>query len=201
MSAAGIAPKNHPKQVRARQSALFHESGALDSVDDRRTPRDFFDPLHAHYEFTIDAAASADNVLLPRFWTRADDALRKDWTGERVWCNPPYSNIPGWVEKASKERARGCPLSVLLLPADRTEQPFWHEFIEPWRDAGMGVTTKFVRKRIKFGLPPEHPDADKGLAQGKKGGGYRYPPFGCVLVIFTPDVIGRAYSALGMVQR
>ena len=184
MSSVGIAPKNHPKQVRARQSGLFHESGALDSVDDRRTPREFFAPLHERFAFTIDAAASEDNALLPRYWTRAHDALHLRWSGERVWCNPPYSDVPSWVAKASREvTAHMCPLAVLLLPADRTEQPFWHEWIEPRRDRGLGVRTEFVRKRIKFGLPPGHPDANKGLANGK-GGKYRYPPFGCVLVIF-----------------
>jgi phage N-6-adenine-methyltransferase len=154
-------------------------------VDDRRTPRTTFDPLHEEFGFTIDAAASADNALLPRFWTRADSGLTKPWTAERVWCNPPYSAIPDWVEKASEEHRLGCPLSVLLLPADRTEQGWWQDLVEPTRDReGSGIRTRFIRKRVKFGLPPEHPDADKGLANGKRGGKYRYPPFGCVLVIF-----------------
>jgi site-specific DNA-methyltransferase (adenine-specific) len=192
VSFAGIAPKNHPKQVRTRQSALFHESGALDSVDDRRTPLDFFEPLHERFRFTIDVAASADNALLPMYWTRQDDALRKSWGCMRVWCNPPYSAIPDWVAKAHHETLQPfpCEVAVLLLPADRTEQPFWHEYIEPFRDRpGTGVRTEFIRKRIKFGLPPEHPDANKGLANGK-GGKYRYPPFGCVLVIFEARRIG-----------
>jgi phage N-6-adenine-methyltransferase len=183
MSSAGIAPRNHPKQVRTRQSALLHESGALDSVDDRRTPREFFEPLHARFVFTIDAGASPDNALLPRYWTRADNGLAQSWREERVWCNPPYSDVGGWVRKATEEHVLGCPLSVLLLPADRTEQPFWQDYIEPHRDRGLGIRTEFVRKRIKFGLPPDHPDANKGLANGR-GGKYRYPPFGCVLVIF-----------------
>jgi phage N-6-adenine-methyltransferase len=191
VSQAGIRPRNHPKQVRTRQSELFHESGGLDSVDDRRTPRSLFDPLHAEFAFTIDAAASADNALLPRFWTKEQDALRLSWDDERVWCNPPYSALPFWVHKASgfgaelKASCSGPELVVMLLPADRTEQPWWQDFIEPYRDCGLGVTTRFIRKRVKFGLPPDHPDADKGLANGKTGGGYRYPPFGCVLVIWN----------------
>jgi len=185
VSQAGIRPRNHPKQVRTRQSELFHESGGLDSVDDRRTPRELFDVLHAEFRFTIDAAASADNALLPRYWDKHDDALSKYWRGERVWCNPPYSALPAWVGQASHQVMLGdCPLVVMLLPADRTEQPWWQTYIEPERDRGLGITTRFIRKRVKFGLPPTHPDADKGLANGKKGGGYRYPPFGCVLVIF-----------------
>jgi phage N-6-adenine-methyltransferase len=185
MSQAGIRPRNHPKQVRTRQSDLFHESGGLDSVDDRRTPRELFDLLHAEFRFTLDAAASHDNALLPAYLTKTSDALKLPWREQRVWCNPPYSAIPAWVEKAADEvEGQGCPLVVMLLPADRTEQPWWQDVIEPRRDRGLGIATRFIRKRVKFGLPPEHPDADKGLANGKKGGGYRYPPFGCVLVIF-----------------
>lgn len=185
MSQAGIRPRNHPKQVRTRQSELFHETGGLDSVDDRRTPRELFDPLHAEFRFTVDAAASGENALLPAYWTRIDDALSFNWTHQRVWCNPPYSALPRWVLQADQQvRYCGCPLVVMLLPADRTEQPWWQDYIEPRRDRDAGVTTRFLRKRVKFGLPPEHPDADKGLANGKKGGGYRYPPFGCVLVIW-----------------
>ena len=176
MSQAGIRPRNHPKQVRTRQSELFHESGAMDSLDDRRTPRELFDPLHREFRFTIDAAASADNALLPRFWTKENDALEQLWKGERVWCNPPYSAIPDWVKQATYKTTylRLCPLVVMLLPADRTEQPWWQDYIEPYRDRGAGITTRFIRKRVKF----EHPTL---------GATYKAPPFGCVLVIFESN--------------
>jgi phage N-6-adenine-methyltransferase len=207
MSQAGIRCRNHIQQVRTRQSELFHESGGLDSVDDRRTPVRFFNLLHAAYDFTVDAAASPENTLLHRFWTRDDDALEKSWAGERVWCNPPYSAIPEFIEKADFERRNGCPLSLFLLPADRCEQPWWQDYIEAVRDRGLGVRARFIRKRIKFGLPPDHPDADKGLAGGKRGGGYLYPPFGCVLVLFEPppanelaDVLGGRLARLGHTQ-
>lgn len=182
VSFAGIAPKNHPKQIRTRRSNLQLFGDPTDGVDDRRTPRELFDPLHARYGFTVDAAASKDNALLPRYWTREDDALYQSWEGETVWCNPPYSDIPTWVRRATTPHdgfARGV---VLLLPADRTEQPWWQDYIEPMRDRGLGVTTQFIRKRVKFGLPDGHPAGDKGLARGRAGGGYRYPPFGCVLL-------------------
>lgn len=177
MSFAGRKPQNHVFQIRTRKSAL-------DAVDDRRTPRSLFDPLHRRHRFTLDAAASASNAMLPRFWTIEEDALSRSWAVEMCWVNPPFSNLPGWVAKASHEVAHGCLGVVMLLPADRTEQPFWHEFIEPYRDRGLGVSTTFIRKRVKFALPVGHPAGDKGLAQGKSGGKYRYPPFGCVIVHF-----------------
>lgn len=176
MSQAGVKPRNHPKQVRTRKSAL-------DDVDDRRTPRELFAALHARYGFTLDAAASADNTLLPRFYHARADGLTHSWADEIVWCNPPYSDVSAWVWKALDEvRCGGCLGVVLLLPADRTEQAWWQDMVEPVRDRGLGVTTEFLRKRVKFGLPPGHPKADAGLANGKKGGGHRYPPFGCVLL-------------------
>jgi phage N-6-adenine-methyltransferase len=190
MSQAGIRPRNHPKQVAWRRSRM---DGTLedktDDVDDRRTPRSLFDPLHARYRFTVDAAASGDNALLSRFWTKGADALRLVWTGEMVWCNPPYSAIPAWIAHGFEQVARHACLGVImLLPADRTEQPWWQDFIEPLRDRGLGVATTFIRKRVKFGLPPDHPKSDAGLAGGKRGGGFRYPPFGCVLVHLSPEL-------------
>jgi phage N-6-adenine-methyltransferase len=185
MSQAGIVPRNHPKQVRARRSNLQLFGDPTDGVDDRRTPRSLFAPLHARYDFTVDAASSVENALLPRFWTRAENGLHQRWLGERVWCNPPYSEIPEWVGKAFNECIGSDAGAVMLLPADRTEQPWWQRWVEPYREKpGSGVATQFIEKRVKFGLPPGHPDGDKGLAQGRKGGGYRYPPFGCVLVRF-----------------
>lgn len=183
MSQAGIRPRNHIKQIRTRKSNLMLFGDPTDGVDDRRTPHELFDALNARFRFTIDVAASADNALLPRFYDRETDGLRGSWDGETVWCNPPYSDIPAWVRRATIHGGVGGAQGVvMLLPADRTEQPWWQDWIEPVRDRGLGVTTEFIRKRVKFGLPAGHPHADKGLANGRTGGGYRYPPFGCVLL-------------------
>lgn len=92
MSLVGRPALNHPQQVGTR--------GALDKVDDRRTPRDLWDPLNAKYDFTIDVAASPENALCERFYTIADDGLAQSWANERVWCNPPFSDCGAWVAKA-----------------------------------------------------------------------------------------------------
>lgn len=41
------------------------------------------------------------------------DGLQLDWNGRRVFCNPPYSEIRPWVEKAVASRA----LTVFVVPA------------------------------------------------------------------------------------
>jgi site-specific DNA-methyltransferase (adenine-specific) len=115
----------------ALRSSANHEWG---------TPRAIFDPLHAEFGFTVDAAASAQNALLPRFWSYMDDGLAQDWDNEIVWCNPPYGLAQrDFIRKAAESRGT----SVLLIPA-RTDTRVWHEFIH-----GM-AEVRFLRGRVSF---------------------------------------------------
>lgn len=169
--------RNHPQQVGAR--------GADDDTDDRRTPSAIFDPLHAEHGFTIDVAASAANAKLPRFFDRFEDGLSRSWAGEVVWCNPPYSALFAWVEKALAEVRCGCLKVVMLLPSNRTEQRWWQELIEPVRDRGLGVATRHLRGRTKFDGPAGAIKPKKSTSPLSHGGGIR-PPFGCVVVVIEP---------------
>jgi phage N-6-adenine-methyltransferase len=164
MSLVGFKASNHPQQADKR--------GARPDVDDRAiTPEDFA-PLHERFRFTIDAAASESNARLPRFWTVDDDALEQSWRGERVWCNPPYSDIETWVRKAWQEHHAGCTLIVMLLPANRTEQGWWQRRVEmPRRRCELDV--EFLSGRMRFIRP--------NAVIGPKGD---RPPFGCCLVIW-----------------
>jgi hypothetical protein len=173
--------RNHPQQVKTR--------GALSSVDDRATTWEVFNPLHERFKFTIDVAASADNAKLPRYFTAEVNGLEQSWAGERVWCNPPYSDIRPWVEKAWREYEPGqAELIVMLVPANRTEQPWWQEEIEPWRDSPVssasrhdpklkrrlfGLDVEFLAGRVRFLAP--------GTAEIKPNA---RPPFGCCLLIW-----------------
>jgi len=162
----GYQANNHPQQVARR--------GAAAKVDDRAIHPDDFAPLHARFRFTIDAAASAENARLPRFWTEQDDALSRSWAGERVWCNPPYSDIRPWVLKAHDEQANGAELIVMLLPANRTEQAWWQDEVEPFRDDDGSFTVTFLRGRMRF------------IQAGRTDvGPNERPPFGCCLLIWT----------------
>lgn len=150
------------------------QQAVRDVVDDRRTPASLFNPLHERHSFTLDVAASERNAMCARFIDRHADGLLKSWSGERVWCNPPYSKLEPWVAKAWEEMRNGCELVVMLIPANRCEQPFWQEFVEPFRDReptdGVRLSTRFVRGRVKFTAPGEVPGAKDS------------PPFGCVLI-------------------
>jgi phage N-6-adenine-methyltransferase len=119
--------------------------------DDRSLPMDCFAKLNERFHFTIDAAASVENRRLPRFWSATDNALIQDWKGERVYCNPPYSDIEPWVRKAWWERF--AQITVLLLPANRTDQAWWQHLIEPLRDKGPVLRVEFLPGRIRFLRP------------------------------------------------
>ncbi len=165
MSLVGFKARNHPQQL-----DVFPERRS--SVDDRKTSPEVFDPLHTRFAFTIDVAASTENAKLPRFYTIEDDGLARSWAGERVWCNPPYSNIRTWVEKADiEEEAESI---VMILPANRTEQGWWQDLVEPVRDRpGSRLRVEFIRGRTRFIAPGKH-----GIGPNER------PPFGCCLLIW-----------------
>jgi phage N-6-adenine-methyltransferase len=163
MSLVAFRARNHPQQP------------TRDDVDDRRTPLEFWLPLHEAHDFTVDAAASAENAVLPRYWTRETDGLRQWWAGERVWCNPPYSNIRPWVEKAWQSMV-AAELIVMLLPANRTEQKWWQELVEPHRDNCHGLRVEFLPGRPRF-VAPDKP----GIGPNER------PPFGCCLLIWKAN--------------
>ena len=142
----------------------------MDQVDDRWTPLNLWIPWNERFAFTLDVAASTENYLCDRYFTLEDDGLTQSWEGERVWCNPPYSDIPRWVEKAHESLAQAV---VMLLPANRTEQRWWQVLVEPYRDQGMGLTTEFLPKRINFG------SRDNLGAWSASSA-----PFGCCLLIW-----------------
>lgn len=121
-----------------------------------RTPRSLFDPLHAEYAFTLDGASEPGNGLLPLASTAAHPIA---WQGHRVFCNPPWSNILPFVE-----RAKDANLAVLLVPA-RTNVRWFHRALE------LGATPRFFKGRPKFELP------------GHNGAGHN-SPVDCMLLVF-----------------
>jgi hypothetical protein len=185
-------PRNHPSQLKKR-------GGADDSVDDRETPPDVFEPLNAEFGFTLDVAAARHNAKCARYYALGPakgfdprqlalfeqpfvgdpealgvDGLAQTWAaGEVVWCNPPFSDIDPWVRKATVSAAT----VVMLLPANRMEQPWWQAYIEPYRD-GRGchlrVETRFLAGRRCF--------RNRGAEIMNRTS--RNPPFGLVIVIW-----------------
>jgi len=109
------------------------------------TPPDLFAELDREFRFNLDAAATEENALRTRYFTRADDALAQRWTG-RVFCNPPYGRSVGsWVRKARASVESGdAEVVVMLLPA-RTDTAWWHDHVV------HAAEVRFLRGRVRFG--------------------------------------------------
>ena len=128
--------------------------------------------------FDLDAAASEENHIAPRWITKEVDALTVDWTRIipppcRVWCNPPYSRQGGpiekWIRRFREMQLKGYDI-VALVPADTSTK--WFHRVWRWaRDPELGVTLKFLPRRVRF-LDPET----------RKPGGS--PKFGSLIVEF-----------------
>ena len=108
-------------------------------TDEWSTPQELFDELNKEFNFTLDPCATKHNAKCPKFYTKEEDGLSKDWSGERVFMNPPYGQRIGlWVKKLSETGG------VALLPA-RTDTKWFHDYI--YKKAEI----RFIKGRLKFG--------------------------------------------------
>lgn len=166
--------------------------------DVRESPKVLYNELNEEFSFTLDAAATHQNALCSTYFTEQglffvrpwetttgyikksdDNGLTGRWFG-RVFLNPPYSNVGDWVIKASMEAALGdVELIVMLIPANRTEQAWWHDYIEPHRDTPHGsLKTRFIRGRKHFTINGGQPILNK--TTGKRSS----PDFPVMLLIW-----------------
>lgn len=97
----------------------FASTTPSEHKDRWQTPLEVFTALDLEFGFYLDAAADHQNALCARYLTEADDALSAEWESYgAIWCNPPYSAITPWVEKAAEQCRAQHQLVVMLLPAD-----------------------------------------------------------------------------------
>ena len=132
---------------------------------DWMTPPDLFNYFDEVFNFTFDLAASADNALCAKYFTKEDDALSQDWDaiGGNLFCNPPYGRKP---PPLFTEKAVRCEAKVFMLLAARIGSAWFHRAM---KDSTITVAPN---QRIKFRWP------------GKKNGA----PFPSSVMLFNDDV-------------
>ena len=109
------------------------------------TPQDFYDILNKEFGFTLDPCASDENHKCEKYYTKDDNGLNKDWSGETVFCNPPYGRvIKDWVKKCHDEGSKDNTVVVMLVPA-RTDTAWFHDYVYGQAEI------RFIRGRLKFG--------------------------------------------------
>ncbi len=106
-----------------------------------QTPKGLFKTLCNEFKFNLDVASDVANSLCFDFLDEGDDALTCEWRTSN-WCNPPYSNITPWIQKAIEQHALGKTI-VMLVPSDTSVKWFKLAF-----DSCNEV--RFINGRISF---------------------------------------------------
>lgn len=137
--------------------------------DDWETPQWLFDTLDSEFGFTLDPCCTHENAKCKKHYTQEENGLLRDWGGETVFCNPPYSRKtkknPGqiaWVKKCLEESKKPGTVVVALLPA-RTDTILFHSYIYGKAEI------RFLKGRVPF--------LDQGKLKGK-------PLFGSMICIW-----------------
>ena len=149
--------------------------------DEWGTPPKLFKMLDREFNFTLDPCANLSRKLKPDnqmvHLPKSINGLEADWSGQSVFCNPPYSDrqIARWVKKAFSERER-AKVIVMLIPV-RADRAYFHNYIINHAEI------RFIRGRPRF-IP----------LMGQNRGS---PTFSSMIVIFRKDdVITKGLTTL-----
>lgn len=96
--------------------------------DEWRTDPLLFELCNREFKFNLDVAASDENTLCDTWYTKEDNALKRNWGMVRqltnVWCNPPFSLKHDFLQKGIEEHEKGVNC-CFLVPADAPETSWW----------------------------------------------------------------------------
>lgn len=108
------------------------------------TPDYLFNMLNERFRFTLDPCCEHNTAKCIKYFTEKDNGLSKEWSGEVVFCNPPYSrgNIDKWMKKCYNESLKGT-IIVALIPVSSSSK-WWHKYV--WKHCDI----EFLDHRVKF---------------------------------------------------
>jgi len=127
------------------QDVLFsHKS------DNYITPKWLYQELDKEFHFDMDVCTNSDNPLGTKYFiTGNENGLNMPWL-KWNYCNPPYSEIDLWCERAHYEWLEGKN-TVMLLPS-RTGTKWFHKWI--WNKEQnlprFNREIRFLEGRLKF---------------------------------------------------
>ena len=117
-----------------------------------RTPKEFWDVVDAEFHFGLDVDNNSRSARTQACISAGVDALSDDvkWVTSytpRVWCNPPYSDMLPWVERAGREAMRRRDAVVCLLAPLSAAK--WAVFA-----SRVASETRILHPRLQFQPPP-----------------------------------------------
>jgi site-specific DNA-methyltransferase (adenine-specific) len=127
--------------------ALFNNKFA--SIrQDWNTPRPLFDKLNKEFNFEWDLAATKENALCNKFYSKENDGLKQKWSGN-CWCNPPYgdrnSKMVDWIKKSYNDTQSNLNLTVVMLIPNRSNTNWFVNYIAKSHEV------RFITGRPRFG--------------------------------------------------
>jgi phage N-6-adenine-methyltransferase len=126
-----------------------------------------------------------------RVYTKADDGLSKDWSGN-VWLNPPYcrgetTSLKDWIAALARHyQFRRIKQACLLLPA-YTDTGWWHQLME------LGPVVCFFRGRLRYFGNIEaarFPSALVYIGENLGGFWHEFRPHGRIYQEIEPGMFG-----------
>lgn len=111
------------------------------------TPPELFKILDDEFQFGLDAAASSENTLCSNYISAEQNALTTSWdTNDArwpVWCNPPYTLIGPFVQRAWEQSQEHHITTVVLIPA-YTDPKYWSQYVMKAHEV------RFLKGRLSF---------------------------------------------------
>lgn len=90
------------------------------SSNEFETPQHIFDYLNEEFDFQWDLACRKSNTkCINGLFVEEVNSLEEDWyklSDGWLWCNPPYSPLRPWIEKAQQEFLKGAKIVMLVPP-------------------------------------------------------------------------------------
>jgi len=112
--------------------------------EEYETPNEIFEPLQKEFNIELDVCATQNNAKCDLFFTKEQDALKKDWN-KNFWMNPPFGiYLRHWVAKAFEEAQKHKVNGVLILPV-RSNTLWWHKYIIDTK-----AEVRFLKGETKF---------------------------------------------------
>ncbi len=106
------------------------------------TPQELVDLLP---EFDLDPCSNTNSVVrAKRTVMLPENGLEATWEG-LVWCNPPYSYVPPWVDAAGEAANGKAAATVFMLIKNDPTTRWWAKAVLEY-----GATSFPLRKRVKF---------------------------------------------------
>ena len=189
-------PKARVQGLGKMTAGYSNSTTPMDDRDEARTPGAVYWWVTKIFgKCDIDLAATAENALCDRYFTKEDDALSQLWGGgefgERGWCNPPYSEPDKWISAAIWEAQETGFETLMLLPSlnsNKYEQKIF-EFAR---------FIFFFVGRIQFLRPDGRPFTKTVPVTGKQT--IVTNPRGSILVQFKPKEYGQVDPAINYVR-